>query len=382
MARPTYVPISPVVLRWAMRESGVADDALAKSCGVATKVVRAWKKGESQPSKSQFRKLAEKLKRPSAIFFLDEPPDAAEAMMAFRGPPGAAGPRELTAEETRWVRRAERVQAVASWIKRQADDPGPELPLVAKGVSAAVAARLAREFLGWSTAAQIQAPTPSQVIAILRDAVQAQGIIALHVPLKESGCRGFSIHDATAPLLAINTAFNPAARVFSYGHELGHLLRRQDSICSALPDTREERWCERFSAAFFMPQERVRALVEERLGGRAEDTDDAAEVARFFNVSLRAAALRLSKLGLAPDDLYQIVDSTVDYKKPQGGGKGATLPEVRLREYGSLYANLVVGAEAQGILRRHDVLEYLNVRNAQLGQLKDLVVSSDDTSDD
>ena len=67
-------------------------------------------------------------------------------------------------------------------------------------------------------------------------------------------CRGFSLSHDVAPVIAINTWYRPSARVFSYIHELGHLLRRHDYVCGDAGDTAVERWCDSFASAFLLPE--------------------------------------------------------------------------------------------------------------------------------
>jgi hypothetical protein len=46
---------------------------------------------------------------------------------------------------------------------------------------------------------------------------------------------------------------------------------------------------------------------------------------------------------------------------------------VRLREWGTGYADLLLDAERLGLLGRTDVLEYFNLSNVQLHELRSLV---------
>ena len=67
MARATYVPINGDVLAWAMEQAGVDDLELAERCGTSPDVVEEWRDGDLEPTKTQFRQLVARLRRPASI---------------------------------------------------------------------------------------------------------------------------------------------------------------------------------------------------------------------------------------------------------------------------------------------------------------------------
>ena len=91
------------------------------------------------------------------------------------------------------------------------------------------------------------------VVKTVRARLEDRGVLALQLSIGEDGCRGFSFHDDLKPLIAVNTAYTAPARLFSYLHEVGHLMRQSDAICIGYAQTAAERWCERFAASFLLP---------------------------------------------------------------------------------------------------------------------------------
>ncbi|MFI6599141.1 ImmA/IrrE family metallo-endopeptidase [Nonomuraea sp. NPDC050536] len=211
---------------------------------------------------------------------------------------------------------------------------------------------------------------------MFRQTLEGRGFLALHLSLTNDGCRGFSLYDELAPVVAVNTAYIPQARLFSYGHELGHITLHSDGICTNKTTPGVERWCEEFAAALFMPRQDIENFVENVLhdsgmrGRRAVD-----KISSRFKVSLRAAAIRYIQLGYAASQLYKDINALAEYRKPpkSKGGGGETTPEKRLREWGSLYPALLLEAEEQQRLSRNDVLEYLNMSNVQLLSMKEML---------
>ena len=363
------MPITPAVLAWAIEQAGVDLATVAQRTSTDVDLVEEWLTGEVQPTKTQFRLLAAFLKRPEDLFLLPEPPVEASVPPAFRHPPG--GEREATRTEIEAVRRAQRAQKVAAWTaerlgdQRWEGDPAPS----AKGLTPAAAAARARDWLEWSTVDQCKEKSASAVVKAMRAALENKGVLALQLSLGADGCRGFSLFHAVKPLVAVNTHYNPEARLYSYVHELGHLMRRTDAICVGVGLTKAERWCEEFAAAFLIPRPALRDRVAERFGeGQpVRSIEEVRLLSRDFNVSLTAMAIRIDRLEWGQEDMFRLVPTDSDLKRPGGGpGVDNSRGAARLRELGEGYFELLLGAEQASVLGRQDVLRYLDVSENQL----------------
>lgn len=364
------MPINPRVLAWAMDQSGVDDVELAFRCKTTPDVVQGWRTGDALPGKTEFRNLVARLRRPSAVYFLPSPPSEDPAIAAFRHPPGVEADRFLIDRELTFIRTAERIQKVARWVREKVDQVPDAWPKLAS-LKPADAAHRARTFLDWTVDCQFKAGSNSQVANDLRQRIEDRGAFVLQLQLTQEGCRGFSLEDEVAPVVAVNSAYTVPARIFSMVHEVGHLVLHQPAFCSRLADTNKtERWCERFAAIFLMPEQEFGDYVENRFGGAlVADVDEVKTLANKFRVSLRAAAFRVEQLDLGVEGLYDEVDAKADFKGSDGFTDDNTTPAVRLREWGDSYARTVADAETQRLLSRADVLEYLNVSGKQYREI-------------
>lgn len=355
-----------------MAQSGVEVEDVAHCSKVEPQQVAAWLSGDAQPTKTQFRRLVSYLKRPEAFFFLPRPPTREAVPAAFRHPPG--GMREPTRVELEGIRKARRVQQVGKWVAdRVEDDRWRKNPIpAANGQPPAEAAKAARKWLDWSLEDQQEASSAAAVVKAVRGRLEERGVLTLQLPLGSDGGRGFSLHDETKPVVAINTYYNNEARLFSYIHELGHLMRRTDALCIGFAATKAERWCEAFAASFLIPIAALRNRVAQRYGADTEVTevDQLRPLAAEFRVSLSAMAIRLEELELGREGLFEAIPKTSDFKR-QGGGPGTdtTRGAVRLREFGEGYFGLILAGEQSGALRRQDALRYLDVTEGQLRKL-------------
>lgn len=138
-----------------------------------------------------------------------------------------------------------------------------------------------------------------------------------------------------------------------------------------------ERWCERFAAAVLLPWSDVSSFLMEKTGWspgkQIEDLPIASKVARAFRVSLRAAVIRLVENGAAGWALYRKIPKMID-AKGGGGGSGRVRAQIRLDEYGRRTAALMLRGVDEDVLTRDDANSYLNVRDADLDELRTLTM--------
>jgi Zn-dependent peptidase ImmA (M78 family) len=201
--------------------------------------------------------------------------------------------------------------------------------------------------------------------------LEGLGVFVFTLPLGEDSCRGFSLWGRFISVIVVNTSWNVCARIFSAFHELGHIIRQSNSAClgagsyspAMLRDLGEERWCEEFAAAFLMPWTATADCLKVRCGFEGTEVDDLEVVkclSRYFKVSLRAAALRLIKAGVAAEGLYAQIPPRADAKPEGGGGSGRDRGQIREDTLGRRAIDLFVSAVDREILTRYDVMGYLD----------------------
>jgi len=379
MGRHQKIPITPSVLAWAIQESGYGLEDLAAQLRVPSEAVRAWTTGDSQPGLTQLRALAGKLKRPLASFLLPAPPVSVRPTVEFRSPPGTQR-RELNPIERRYLREAARLQQFLSWVSKELGESPVVLPRESTNMDASEAAARARDQLGVTLTQQEQWPSPNAAFAAWRQALEDSGVLVFLFSMGPKSCRGFSLWDDYAPLIAVNTFWLPSARNFTLFHEHGHLLTRTASAC--LQGTRRwtskssdgtERWCEEFAAALLMPEK----ALHQRVKRVADQRPDAliAGIANYFKVSRRAAALRLVELDYLTWEDYEALPPFEP--KPRGGGKGRDRTQLREDQYGERTTGLIGRALEREVIGRGDALDYLDVPESALDRFTSSSTSID-----
>lgn len=380
------VSINGSVLTWAREEDGLSPGELADLMKVPVATIRAWEAGDDYPTRGQFTRLGKALARPTAIFYLPEVPEGAGVPVKFRRAPGPEGHR-LGRKELRQIRRAQRLQEVASWV---VEDGGSGPAPIGRADRRRDPARVGEEeraASGVSVAEQVGWAGAYEAFRNWRGVLEERGILVFQMRLGKDGVRGFSIGDEYAPVAAVNSAYHPAARIFTLFHEVGHLLTGTEGSCLRFiaPGEAEigaERWCERFAASYLLPADGLRseaARMGATEGSKTDDPRTARRLANRFSVSARAMAIRLQTIGLAEPGLYGAVASAFpnqDWPSGGGGGGGQPAPLRRITEMGRLLPELMLSAADRGRLHEHDLFDYLELTTWQVEDLRGELVGA------
>ena len=375
MGRSIEVPVTPSVLRWAIEESGEDPEQIAQAVGVSRALLSQWVTGDSKPDLTHARKLASKLHRPFTALLLPSPPERRPLPVEFRHPSG--DPRELNPNERRYLRRAARYQEVLSLLAKELEIEKARTPSATINDDPAKVAKVVRDALKVSPEAQKGWANPSVAFDEWRAALERTGHIVFLFSIGKESCRGFSLWDDFAPIVAINTAWNESARIFTLFHEIGHLVTRTSSACvesmrTASSKDPVERWCERFAADVLIPINYVEATLQQfgwRPGTHITNLKVAGRIADLYKVSLRAAVIRLIGLKAATWDLYNDISPISDKKTSGGGGGGRNRTEIREDQFGERATSLLVDAVEKDVLSRSQAVGLLDIPDESFDHL-------------
>jgi Zn-dependent peptidase ImmA (M78 family)/transcriptional regulator with XRE-family HTH domain len=385
MAKPTLVPITPEVLDWAIRESGYSADEVADRANVPRGELRAWVRQEAKPTLTQTRSLAKALKRTPSTFLLPRAPESPPLPAEFRHAPGSHRTKP-TFEERRYLREAHRIQQVMKWLVRELGEPHQSLPAYTLDSDVEQVGQSARRRLLPLLPTPVNSwRTHGQAFHAWRTALEASGVLVFVFPMGDDSARGFSLWDDDAPLIAVSSAWNHAARVYTLFHEYGHLLTRTSSVCLdriglkiSRPTDPAERWCEEFAAAALLPWSGVAKVLKDRFewtpGVKVETLSAPRAIANAFKVSWRAATIRLIERGLATWGLYGAIPPYTEQKRSGGAGDGGRdRSEIRRDQYGRKTIGLFLRALDRQLIARSDVLDYLDVPDVAVDRMQGIV---------
>lgn len=404
MARLVPAPITPAVLRWARESAGMSVGDLAQRLRVPDQKVVAWEAGQSKPYLGQVDAIATALRRPSAVFYLLQPPEEPGLPADFRRM-SASEPPTWSRELRLFLRYARRRQEWASEQRRDLGCPPVEwmgsrsallrdvdwgeaeaLSTLAKATAAEL-----RRVLAVSLPTQTAWHSAAVAFANWRAAVEARGVLVFQsgirpewvVPVEEM--RGLALADPHAPLIALNGGDSHTARTFSLMHEMAHLLGGAAGLSgsidlSAPANQSLERWCNAVAAVALVPDAPLVAAAQRH--GWREPTALTIEhhglllraLARDFGVSREVIARRLNDTGLAPSTFYtrQLERLQAEWLRgrPTGGPPPAVVAVAR---HGRAFVRLALEALAEDRLSLAEAQDLLGISLTQLPRLEELV---------
>jgi transcriptional regulator with XRE-family HTH domain len=120
MPQTTLVPVNPAVVKWAIDQSGLPVEGIARRTNVAPEVVASWISGTGSPSKTQFALLAQAVKRPTSVFFLPAAPKVQTPSVKFRAPIGSRR-TQPNSDERDSIATADRLQRLFAWLAERTD---------------------------------------------------------------------------------------------------------------------------------------------------------------------------------------------------------------------------------------------------------------------
>ncbi|RAS34048.1 Zn-dependent peptidase ImmA, M78 family [Pseudomonas sp. URMO17WK12:I5] len=300
--------INPDILRWARSRARLSTGSLAKSLGTSEDNLIAWEEGAKRPTFKQAMSYAHHTHVPFGYLYLSSPPEETLPLPDLRTINGREPSYSLALKDTiRWA--MERQEWYRDWLKLQGYT---ENKLVGRfaiqdGVGSVVG----------DIRKSLQIPeipkrgSFDEYFSSLVTRIEAAGILVMRNsivnnntsrPLSVDEFRGFAISDALAPVIFINTADCPEARLFTLGHELAHIWIGESGVSDAEPSNRrqEEVFCNAVAAELLTPEKEFRVLWQKYESW----TDNLPTLTKAFHVSEWVVARRALTLEYISQEQY------------------------------------------------------------------------------
>lgn len=266
-----YAHIKPENIRWARERAQLSIAVLAKNLHVADEKLLGWESGQDKITFKQAQKLADQLLIPFAYLFLNhfhEEPLPIPDLRTLEN----QGVNVASIELRKIIAN---VQEQQQWYKDYC---------IAQGVTQI---KFGKRFNLDSPVADIVADMRRQLnmqnsqrkgnwedfLRLLIKKIEALGILVMRQgdlghhskPLSVDEFRGFAIFDEIAPVIFINQADVPSARLFTLIHELAHIWIGMSGVSDAAvqTDQKVEILCNAVAAEFLVPADEILGLWHE-----------------------------------------------------------------------------------------------------------------------
>jgi Zn-dependent peptidase ImmA (M78 family) len=377
--------VTPSVLVWARRETGLDLDLAAHKLGVKPERLTQWEAGEELPTIRQLLELGRVYRRNPAVFYLPAPPAEAPPVHDFRRLAG--GEAKPLSPELRYEIRLAFTRREILLDLMGTNFPPARLPRVPDmEADPERAADGIREHLGITVANQRGWRNPDVALRRWREALERIGVLVFQTTRIDVGeMRGFSMWHERLPVVLINGADAPSGRCFSALHELCHLVLRDGGLC--LPGDEagadhHEVICNRIAGATLVPAAVLVAdnVVLANAGNQTWNDDQLRALARTYSVSREMILRRLLILGRTTERFYrqkrqQFLDEQRAREERDRGGF-APPHAVALNRIGRVYARAVLEGFHEGRVSPSDLARYLGLKLRHLPEFEAAVYAA------
>ena len=364
--------INPNIIKWARERSGYTLREVANFFKKDVTAIFDWESGADAPTYAQLQKLADKFKRPIALFFFPEVPNEPDlvSQLALRsteieklGPDIRTLLRQASSRQISLMELNMGVNPADRKIFRdlhfQLDDSVTEL------------ARRTREYFGINVEAQADWSDSTEAIGIWREQVEENGIFVFKDAFRNDFVDGFCLVHEQFPVIYLNNSRPHVRQIFSLFHELAHLLLGENGITRGTHPVGEqiEVFCNRFAAEFLVPSDHL----ETRLNYPVYNDASIKELADYYKVSRPVILLKLVDRGAFTADDYR--QKTEQWAKAHHArsqkGSGGDYYNTRAVYLGYRFMELAFSRYNQGGCSIEELADHLNVKVKSLPRLED-----------
>jgi len=260
----TQAMINPDILSWARQRAGLDVHALARKLNVDEEKLTSWEQGGARPTFKQAQNYAHNTHVPFGYLFLKQPPkdelpipdlrtvgdhSTSEISINLRDVIKDVLQRQLWYQEYQSERGVDRIMVVGS----------VSIQTSVKTIVADMKSHL--DIKPWPDRGNWEAYARDLITRIesLGILIMRSGMVGSnsHRLLSIDEFRGFAIADRIAPIIFINTADCPEARLFTLIHELTHIWLGESGISDADPHSQRqvEQLCNAVAAEFLAPED-------------------------------------------------------------------------------------------------------------------------------
>lgn len=368
------IPINPTLLIWARERAGMSREEAAQRF----KKLAEWEAGKSSPTYPQLEQLSDTLKVPIAVFFFPEPPNIPSINETFRTLPEAEL-EQLPSRIRLLMRKAKAMQLNLSELT-QGRNPAERLVTrdldFPPDVDITEMAATVRAYIGVSVEDQQRWHDNEAALKEWRSALLRVGIFVFKDAFRVEEFSGFCLYDDEFPIIYVNNSATKTRQIFSYFHELAHLIfhtsgidKIRDGYIQGLSGDAQqiEILCNRFASYFLLPED----AFERALGGR-EPTEAAAEIlAEQFHLSREVIFRRFLDQSRIGERQYQEAVERWNAQRQHGGGHGGNHYWTKLAYLGRDYVALALQQFHQNRIDENQLADYLDTKPKNVGTLEE-----------
>lgn len=384
--------INPEILKWARESAGYSEEAAAKTLNKKESFISECESGDRSPTYIQLEKLADKYKRPVALFFLTNPPEELkfEDKLALRSDDvKKINPRTLFLFRQAYSRQLS--------LMELNNEKNPLEDLIFRDLKLSTSnidlneeiafemADRSRSYLKLTVEMQSNWANEKIALEYWRNLIQDKGIFVFKDAFKDDLVDGFCLLHNEFPIIYLNNTRPSVRKVFTLSHELAHILIGKNGITPDITglikseSAELEIFCNQFAHEFLVP---TKDFIK-RLNYTEYNDDVIQKLAKYYKVSRHVILLKLINIGILPQEIYnQKVSNWADQYKHQKRNEksnkrsgGGDYYNTHLTYLGERYTSLAFEKYHQELCSVEKLSDCLNVKVRHLEELENRFLS-------
>ncbi|MGJ7514580.1 ImmA/IrrE family metallo-endopeptidase [Pseudomonas baetica] len=366
--------INPHVLRWARERASLSTSTLAKSLGTREDNVLAWEQGKKRPSFNQAMNYARQTYIPFGYLYLSQPPEESLPLPDLRTVNGKRdnGYSLALLDTIRWAQERQ------EWYRDYLISQG----IAENGVMGKFSLSDSPNLIVADIRSTLNLPPKPDrgdfdaYFKTLISKIETVGVLVMRSsvvnnntsrPLLIEEFRGFALCDELAPVIFINTADCPEARLFTLAHELAHIWIGRSGVSDGEPANHraEEVLCNAVAAELLTPEREFLSTWDANI----EWEDNVFPLTTLFHVSGWVIARRALTFNLITVSEYgaYISQKVAEHK---ARSKNGTPPYNRLQtaRVSKTFATAVATEALSGRMLYRDAARLIGVKPHKLAE--------------
>lgn len=298
------------------KSSGMSEEDVAEKLGIPKSKYLNIENGNKKISESELIHLADIYKRPLVAFYETDIPSLPQLPHDYR----LNRDKKLSSE----VFLAKRKALYLAEELHEISGRKTILPEVNTNVEVSVLANSIRTTLevDFNFLKELIERKEETALAYYKSLIEEKLFIPiLEHPLKSTGVRAFSVFGEVS-VIVLNESDINEVKLFSLFHELCHLIKRQDGICTVdfekdRGNQPEEKYCDEFAALLLMPE----IILQREIISPIETVKQVEVIAKRFGVSKLVAVIRMKDLNIINPQKYNSLKRVLESTKRHGFGK-------------------------------------------------------------
>ncbi len=366
--------INPGILSWARQRAGLTLPELSAKLHIEEAKLITWEQGQDRPTFKQAQNFAHNTYIPFGYLFLKQPPQDQLPIPDLRTV-GDQTPSDISIDLRDTIRNV--LQRQQWYQEYQAERGADQIPVVG---SLPIQASIYTIVADMKTQLGLQ-DIPNRgswedYARHLIEQIESLGILVMrssmvgsntHRLLNVDEFRGFAIADPYAPVIFINTADCPEARLFTLIHELTHIWLGQSGVSNANPDSHQhiEKICNAVAAEFLAPESEFRNYWQIDLDNWK---DNLPRLSSHFHVSQWVIARRALELEFISDQEYWSYVNKLqrDYQTRDKEGGSPPYNRLQTAKISKRLAQAVASEALSGRMLLRDAWQLIGIKPGKL----------------